>query len=98
MKNYIKLRDWSLLFHHYVFIDVKDYLADNLFRRENVCVWFGHEYGKEDSCYKVIFCKIRKNDEAKFLKALGQLKNKMLLTGYRDYMDFCDCFFSGLAV
>ena len=47
---------------------------------------FGDEYVKENSPYHVIFCKIRKRDEKKFLD------DKMLLMGYKDYQEVCDNF------
>ena len=94
MRNCLKLAKWSLFFRYYVFVDVKEYLADNLFIYEKVRVWFQKEYWKEDTCYKIIFCKVRKKDELKFLEALKKLENKMLLFGYSDYIDFCNCLLS----
>jgi len=40
----------------------------------------------------VIFCKIRKRDEKKFLDALSEMYDKMLLMGYKDYQEVCDNF------
>ena len=53
---------------------------------------FGDEYVKENSPYHVIFCKIRKRDEKKFLDALSEMYDKMLLMGYKDYQEVCDNF------
>ena len=50
------------------------------------------EYVKENSPYHVIFCKIRKRDEKKFLDALSEMYDKMLLMGYKDYQEVCDNF------
>ena len=36
-----------------------------------------------------MFCKVRKRDAECFEEAIGKLKNKMLLLGYRDYPDVC---------
>ena len=94
MKNYLKLKECSLFFRYYIFVDVREYLADNLFIDEKVRVWFQKEYEKKDTCYIIIFCKIRKKDELRFLEALKKLENKMLLFGYSDYMDFCNCLLS----
>lgn len=41
-----------------------------------------------------IFCKIRKRDEKKFLDALSEMYDKMLLMGYKDYQEVCDNFIS----
>ena len=51
-----------------------------------------NEYVKENSPYHVIFCKIRKRDEKKFLDALSEMYDKMLLMGYKDYQEVCDNF------
>ena len=77
-------------------IDVPEYLADSLFIQEQVRVDFGSEYGKRGSPYIMIFCKVRKRDEGRFLQALDNLGNKMLLMGYTDYREFCSGFFSGI--
>ncbi len=88
-KNYISLTRFPLRFRHYAYFDVPDNLADSLFYRHKVRVCFGDEYGKNGTEYKIIFCKIRKKDEDKFLAALGELSNKMILFGHQDYDDFC---------
>lgn len=90
--HYIQLESRSPFFHHYVFVDTKDYLADQLFIQEKVRVWFGHEFVCPDSEYRAIFCKVRKRDEAAFLTALQKLPSKMLLLGHTDYLDFCNHF------
>ena len=74
------------------FLDSEDYLADQLFIKYKVTVDFGDEYVKENSPYHVIFCKIRKRDEKKFLDALSEMYDKMLLMGYKDYQEVCDNF------
>ncbi len=94
MKNYIKLEDKSLLYYHYVYVDAVSYLADELFIQEKVRVHFGKEAKKEGYPYHVIFCKVRKKNEEKFLSAMEQLNKKMLLLGHSDYMDICEFFFS----
>lgn len=63
-----------------------------LFIKYKVTVDFGDEYVKENSPYHVIFCKIRKRDEKKFLDALSEMYDKMLLMGYKDYQEVCDNF------
>jgi len=65
-------------------------MADQLFVREQVRVWFGHEFASPDSPYRVIFCKCRKKDAEAFERALEALPNKMLLCGHRDYITYCE--------
>ena len=92
MKNstcYWKLEKFSLRYVHYAFVDVHPYLADQLFCDHRVTVRFGDEYGRGDTDYRIVFCKVRKRDERAFLAALEELPDKMLLCGHLDYMDFC---------
>ncbi len=89
-KNYWRLQKFSIFFSFYAFIDSTDYLADQLFIKHKVKVDFGKEYGQKGTDYLVIFCKVRKAKEKEFINALGELENKMLLTGHQDYSDFCE--------
>ena len=90
MKNYIKLKKFSLFKNYYVFVDTKDYLADQIFIRNKVKVDFGEEASCEDyPKYVVIFCKIKKKDNNKFLKSLEELERKMLILGHTDYGNIC---------
>lgn len=83
------LKRFSFFFNYFTIIDTDEYLADALFIRHEVRVWFGPEYGRDDTPYRMILCKCRKKDTPKFLAAVRELPNKMLLFGHRDYMDFC---------
>lgn len=60
--NYWTIRKFSLLYSYYAIIDTTDYLADQLFVKNEVRVWFGQEYICPDGPYCVIFCKCRKRD------------------------------------
>jgi len=83
------LRRFSLLNEHFAFIDTTEYLADSLFIKHEVPVVFGHEYQKADTPYRIIFCKCRKRDVPRFLKALKELPKKMAICGHADYSMFC---------
>jgi len=72
-----------------MFLDMEEYLADRIFIKHKVNVKFGKEYAQKGSKYLCIFCRIRKRDDKKFKDALEELKNSMLLYGYRDYEEFC---------
>jgi hypothetical protein len=91
-KNYLTLERFSLRYLFYAFLDTGDYLADGLFIQHQVTVKFLQEYGHDDSPYLVIFCRIRKRDEAAFLDALEELPNKMLICGHPDYPSQCQTF------
>ena len=71
--NYISLTRIPFLFRSYVYFDAVDNLADSLFCRHKVQVYFGKEYRRNDTEYKIIFCRIRKKDEDKFNALLDSL-------------------------
>ena len=89
IKNYFKIRKQSLLYDYYAFVDTADYLADSLFIQKQVRVRFGKEMKHPKEDYMVIFCKVLKSDSARFLEALSELPNKMILCGHADYEAFC---------
>lgn len=86
---YQKLSNFLLFNAHFVFLDTGDYLADSLFIKHRVRVYFGDEFGNPSNPYRVIFCHVRKWDEERFRAAMKELPNKMLLCGYTDYLDIC---------
>jgi len=88
-KNYIKLKKKSAFYSHFAFVDTQEYLADGLFIHEKVRVRFGSEFFNKKNKYVIICCKVRRSDESKFLRALERLESKMLLMGYKDYLEFC---------
>ena len=82
---YLKIRKPSLRYDYFLFFDTPEYLADQLFIKQMVRVWFDKEYAKEGSPFLAILCRVKKKDSAKFLAALDALKNKMILCGYPEY-------------
>ena len=89
IKNYFKIRKWSMRYDYYAFVDTADYLADSLFIQKEVRVRFGKEMKHPKEAYMVIFCKVLKKDSDRFLEALSELSNKMILCGHADYEAFC---------
>lgn len=94
--NWLKLRRFSLRYSFYAFIDIADYLADDLFIKHKVTVTFLQEYIKDDTEYCIIFCRVRKRDNAAFFAALQELPEKMLLCGRQDYPAFCRQFMDSM--
>ncbi len=82
---YLKIKKPSLRYDYFLFFDTPEYLADQLFIKQRVRVWFDKEYAKESSPFLAILCHVKKKNSAKFLAALGALKNKMILCGYPEY-------------
>lgn len=84
-KLYWTIEKFSLRYDYFMFFDVYPYLADQVFIRHRVRVWFDREYEKEGSPYRAIFCHVRKKNVAEFLAALEGLKKSMVLCGYPNY-------------
>ena len=82
---YLQIRKISFRYDYFIFFDVPSYLADQLFIRHQVRVWFGSAFTREDSPYVGIFCHVRKCDKDRFLAALEDLKKSMLICGHTDY-------------
>ena len=89
MKNYWRMRAFSIFSVPYAYVDHSSYQADGLFVQNKVRVKFKGEFVKAESPYCIVFCKVRKKDAERFEEVLDKLKNKMLLLGYRDYPDVC---------
>lgn len=89
MKNYWRMKDFSIFSVPYAYVDHSSYQADRLFAQNKVRVKFKGEYAKEESPYCIVLCKVRKKDAERFEEALDRLKSKMLLLGYRDYPGVC---------
>ena len=64
-------------YDYFLFFDTPEHLADQLFIKQMVRVWFDQEYAKEGSPFLAILCHVKKKDSAKFLAALDALKNKI---------------------
>lgn len=89
--HYVKLRNRSLFRNMFVFVDVKGYIADQLFIKHMVNVSFMKDEMSRpgDEPYVIVFCTVRKKDTKRFLAALDELPEMMRLHGYKDYMEYC---------
>ena len=93
---YLPLEKPSLRYSYYMYLDVKPYLADQLFARHKVRVWFDGEYVKDGFPYTMILCHVRKKDVPAFLEALEDLKRSMIICGYNDYEAEASAFLDNL--
>lgn len=84
-ETYLKIRRVSLRYDYFLFFDASEYLADQLFIRQKVRVWFDEEYAKKGSRFLAILCHVKKKDSHRFIDAIAALRNKMLLCGYPEY-------------
>lgn len=88
-------KKFSLCYNYYAYIDTKTYLADNMLLRNEVSyIKYLKEYHSINCDYAVIFCRIKKKDNNKFIKAMEELKNSMLIAGHLDYEKYCKNLFS----
>lgn len=66
MINYWRMSDFSLFSVPYAYVDHSSYLADQLFVQNKVTMKFKGEMVREDSPYRIVFCKVLKRDTMKF--------------------------------
>ena len=91
-KLYWTIERFSLRYAYFLFFDTTPYLADQLFTRHKVRVWFESEYTKEGSPYRAILCRVRKRDVPEFLAAVEELKKEMLLCEHLNYVSEVNAF------
>ena len=89
LTNCEHISKFSLLNNYYSYVDVGEYLADNLFIKHKVRVYFDYEYVNPDIPYHVIICHVRKRDTQKFYEAIYELQHKMINCGHGDYLAAC---------
>ena len=89
--NYWKLnKKFGKLGYMYVDLNTNSgYIADSLFYKRELTVWFKDEMVRDGDKYRLIFCRIRKKDKDKFEDAMKELVDKMNLLGHTDYSDYC---------
>lgn len=83
--NYYECRNFGIRYKIFLYIDVRDYLADSIFMNHELEVKWVREFSHKKSPYLVIFCKVPKKDVEKFKTVMGELEKKMLICGHRDY-------------
>lgn len=74
----------------FLFFDDMNYSSISLLNRNKVKVKIKTAAQKEDWKYQIVFCDVRRKDVEKFIRAMEELKNKMLLIGNTDYEAFCE--------
>ncbi len=82
---FLKIDRFSLRYEYFIYFDVQAYLADRMFIKHKVKVWFDREYTKDGSQYIAIFCHVKKRCVPAFLAAINDLKNSMKICGNPDY-------------
>ena len=95
-KLYWTLEKFSLQYDYFVFFDDSAHLADQLFIKHEVRVRFEREYAKAGCPYLAVFCHVKKKDVPKFLAALEDLKNSMMLCGHPNYIEEISSFMDAM--
>lgn len=94
-ENYLQFKTSRLSrYNAFAYIDTNEFLADQIFINRKLPVKFLSHFGRKDSKYIIVFCKVKKKDKEKFLQALKELSNKMLLMGHTDYELFSSKLFT----
>ena len=90
MRNYLEKRTRLRGFRrHFAYFDDENFSSESLLYRNRVRIRIEVVVRKKDSKYLVVFCTVRRQDAERFIRAMEELKNKMLLIGNTDYEAFC---------
>ncbi len=84
-KLYKEIRRYSLRYAFFMFYDTTPYLADQIFIRHKLKVWFEQEYVKDGFPYRAIICHVKKKDVPIFEACMKELKIIMIICGHPDY-------------
>ena len=90
--NYFILNNKSLFnrYTYLVYLDALGYSADRIFSKNGMSkIKFMREYYQLNKPYIVVTCKIKTKELDIFNKCMEELKNNLLIMGYRDYEDYC---------
>ena len=88
MRNYVKIEKKSMLFNYYAYVDTEEFLADDIFMKENMKVCREKVGKQEDSEYVVVICKVLKTDKDKFRMVMKDLYYKMIVLGHTKHATF----------
>lgn len=94
MTNYLKLHDRSIFFNRYIFVDTGALLHNRLFTEAGVILKKKQIMTKKDSLFRLVSCRVRKRDEARFMESMKELRDLVLLMGYRGYDEICEVLLS----
>lgn len=93
-KNYLIMRKkFSFLFKYFIYVDVPQGYALDIFEQDHVHYKVLHTYVSKTSDYVIIYVKILKHDIPNFIKDMELLDKRMEICGFPDYDMFCMEFF-----
>lgn len=88
--NYVEIATRWPFSRRFMYFDVRPYKADEIFVEMGIVPLFEQEMVSDNSPYVIVICRVSQKDAHKFELVMDKLGNKMLLTGYNDYLDYCD--------
>lgn len=94
--NYLVCEKTTLLRSYYVYVDNRQYLADNIFEKNNIKVKYRKELDYPESDYKIIFVSVSNRKDFLFVKSMCELEEAMINKGYNDYEETCNKIFYNL--
>ena len=95
MENFVETkRLLPAVYRRFAFADDMNGSSLSLLYRNRVRIRPKKILGKREGKYRIVVCDVRKKDAENFVRAMEELKNKMLLIGNLDYEAFCRELFS----
>ena len=85
----LEILDCPPAFCSFAYFDTEEHLADILFADAEIDVEILREYGAEEDPYRVIECRVPKDQRARFLGCIDLLPQVMGYVGRSDYVDYC---------
>ena len=76
-------------FCRFAYYDTDKYLADFLFARENVAVEVEGEFTNGQDPYRIIRCRVPREQREAFLRAVDRLPDWLAYVGRKDYDAYC---------
>ena len=89
----IEVTDGPSMYDSFSYIDTEDRLADFLFDHMKLDVKTEMEFPYEDTPYRIVLCRIPRDQRDFFLRAVDLLPALMDYVGRTDYEDCCRAFF-----
>lgn len=84
--GYIELDDWLPFSKMFAYLDTAEFRrSDEIFQKYRLKVRFKRDWKSPDGRYRMVFCSVRKRQQALFEQAMSDLSKKMILLGYDDY-------------
>ena len=88
----IEIAEEQSPYYCFSYIDTEDHLADCLFSHLKVNVEFQAEFSCDRDPYRIILCRIPREQRKAFLRSVGLLPGLMAYAGKTDYDEYCAAF------